>query len=449
MRTFAQKPQATQQTQSMLSGGAHARQRHEVNPIVHVPRRVGNQAVPRLLKNEDKERNTGLTGTASLHFGHEFSRIPLHPSTEGVLQAKLAVNTPGDNYEQEADHVAEQVMRMPEPRAQRMCAECQEEEQIPTKTIRRVYAVTPAPDSLRRKETETNALPAAPPIVSDVVAAAGRPLDPLAQSFMEPRFGHDFSHVQIHTGSRAAESARAVNAVAYTVGQHVVFAEGAYRPETDAGRRLIAHELTHVIQQGAADSSIRPDSENEFGDSTTLLADRGVQSYTRSDRRVQRQGACYCCISSVAIKNISRIDNATHMGHSFDFEINMARATEHGPRLDPECTLEWWEKTNVPAIPGHTPNTWTNMFQLLPTSPTFNPWNNRSTACDTNSTVTINDPPALGKRPGRTVTRTLEFNLKVKSGPGGTCANSEKSATATQVLAMVNGAPDWANSSFT
>ena len=134
------------------------------------------------------------------------------------------------------------------------------------------------------------------------------------------------------------------------------------------------------------------------------------------------------------------------MGHSFDFEISMAWSTKHGPRLEPECTLEWWEKTNVPAISGHTANTWTDMFRLLPTSPTFDPWNNRSTACDTNSTVTINDPPALGKRPGRTVTRTLEFDLKVKSGPGGTCANSEKSATATQVLTMVNAAPDWANS---
>jgi hypothetical protein len=365
------------------------------------------------------------------------------------LQAQLRVGPSDDPYEREADRVADTVMRMPEPSAQRMCTECEEEDQGAAGTIRRAYAATPSPASVRRQETKANAPADAPQIVSDVVSESGRPLDPLVRSFMEPRFGYDFSHVQIHTGTRAAESARAVNAVAYTVGRDVVFDEGAYRPETDAGRRLIAHELTHVIQQGTVDTGIQPDSEDEFGDSSTLHADRGLQPYTRSDRRVQRQEACYCCISSVAIKNISRIDNATHMGHSFDFEIKMARATEHGPRLDGECTLEWWEKISVPAIAGHPPNVWTDMFQLAPTSPTFNPWNNRPTACDTNSTVTINDPPSLGRRPGRTVTRTLEFDLKVKSGPGATCANSEKSATATQVLTMVNGAPDWASSSFT
>ena len=392
------------------------------HPLRQLQRLVGNQTVMRLMASD---RVVG-----------------------SHLQAQLRVGPSDDPCEREADYVADTVMRMPKPSVQRVCTECEEEDRITAGTIYRAYAATPSPANVRRQETDANTPTDDLQIVSDVVSETGCPLDPLVRSLMEPRFGHDFSHVQIHTGSRAAESAQAVNAVAYTVGRHVVFDEGAYRPETDAGRRLIAHELTHVIQQGSADTSIQPDSENEFGDSTTLHADRGLQPYTSSDRRVQRQEACYCCVSSVAIKNITRIDNAAHMGHSFDFEINTTRSTKHGPRLEPECTLEWWEKTNVPAISGHTANTWTNMFRLLPTSPTFDPWNNRSTACDTNSTVTINDPPALGKRPGRTVTRTLEFDLKVKSGPGGTCANSEKSTTATQVLTMVNGAPDWANSSL-
>jgi len=67
---------------------------------------------------------------------------------------------------------------------------------------------------------------------------------------MEPRFGHDFSQVRVHTDARAGESARAVDAVAYTVGPHVVFAEGQHRPDTNKGQRLLAHELTHVVQQG-------------------------------------------------------------------------------------------------------------------------------------------------------------------------------------------------------
>src|SRR5262249_29965020 len=77
----------------------------------------------------------------------------------------------------------------------------------------------------------------------------GQPLDAGTRAFMEPRFGHDFSQVRIHADERAAESARAVNALAYTVGRDVVFGEGRYEPGTSEGRRLLAHELTHVVQQ--------------------------------------------------------------------------------------------------------------------------------------------------------------------------------------------------------
>ncbi|HEX8243283.1 MAG TPA: DUF4157 domain-containing protein, partial [Longimicrobium sp.] len=89
----------------------------------------------------------------------------------------------------------------------------------------------------------------APPIVHHVLASPGRPLEAQARAFMEPRFGADFGGVRVHTDARAAESARAVNAVAYTVGRDVVFAEGRYQPATAEGRRLLAHELAHVLQQ--------------------------------------------------------------------------------------------------------------------------------------------------------------------------------------------------------
>jgi hypothetical protein len=267
------------------------------------------------------------------------------------------------------------------------------------------------------------------------------------RSFIEPRLGYDLSNVRIHTGTRAAESARAVNAVSYTVGQDIVFDEGAYRPDTDAGRRLIVHELAHVIQQGKADTGIQPITENGFG-TGTVHPNRILQPHARINLRVQRQRECYCCISSAAIRNISQIDTATQMGHRFDLEIGMERSTDYGPRLEPDCTLEWWEKTNEPYVDGMAPNTWTNMAQLLAVSPAFTPWKNRSPACDTYSTVTLTDSPKLAKGTGRTVTRTLEFDLKVTSGPGADCTESEQNATATQVLAMVNAAPDWANSSF-
>ncbi len=99
----------------------------------------------------------------------------------------------------------------------------------------------------------------APPIVHDVLRSPGRPLDDGVRSEMEPRFGHSFADVRVHADGRADESARAVEAAAYTVGRDVVFAAGRYAPASDAGRRLIAHELAHVVQQrGAASASLQP-----------------------------------------------------------------------------------------------------------------------------------------------------------------------------------------------
>lgn len=93
---------------------------------------------------------------------------------------------------------------------------------------------------------------AVPPIVDDVLSAPGRSLDPTVRRFMESRIGHDFSQVRVHADARAADSAAAVNALAYTVGQDIVFGPGRYAPQTSEGRRLLAHELTHVVQQRAS-----------------------------------------------------------------------------------------------------------------------------------------------------------------------------------------------------
>jgi hypothetical protein len=118
------------------------------------------------------------------------------------------------------------------------CAHCQEEENV------------------RRKESKT--APSArsdlaPPIVHEVLRSLGQPLDAETRNHFEPRFGGDFSNVRIHTDGRAAESARAIHAEAYTMGNDVVFGRGRYAPGTTEGQRLIAHELTHVVQQGGAE----------------------------------------------------------------------------------------------------------------------------------------------------------------------------------------------------
>ncbi|MCS6303123.1 MAG: DUF4157 domain-containing protein [Nitrospira sp.] len=113
--------------------------------------------------------------------------------------------------------------------------------------------------SLQRKTQHsglsTQQSDAVPPIVHEVLRSPGHTLDAPTRAFFEPRFGHDFSRVRVHTGGQAGESARAVSALAYTVGQDIVFASGAYAPHTTLGRQLLAHELTHTVQQDQAHSS--------------------------------------------------------------------------------------------------------------------------------------------------------------------------------------------------
>ena len=154
------------------------------------------------------------------------------------LQAKLRVNQPGDRYEHEADRVAEQVMRMP----------------LPSREDARRQS--PAMLTMqRRTDSATGDLTEAPAEVHGVVRSPGQPLDPATRSSMEQRFGHDFSQVRVHHDGAAGRSARMVNASAYTVGNHIVFGNGQLQPQASDGRRLLAHELTHVVQQGAAAAS--------------------------------------------------------------------------------------------------------------------------------------------------------------------------------------------------
>ena len=119
----------------------------------------------------------------------------------------------------------------------------------------------------------------APAAVHQVLRSPGRPLDAPTRSFMESRFRHDFSCVRLHTDAAAAESARAVNAQAYTVGRDIVFGAGGYAPGTRAGLRLLAHELTHVAQQGAASgAALSRLVVGEPGDAYEQEADRVAQS---------------------------------------------------------------------------------------------------------------------------------------------------------------------------
>lgn len=215
-----------------------------------------NTATPKLnqstnltlrLQPDTERREAESAGRASLRFGHDFARLSVLPAAAGVIQTRLVVNTPGDEYEREADRVSEQVMRTPEPQLQRACAcgggchKCQGEQTGQERERLQTKRVTPG-------DLGQTAVPST---VHEVLASPGQSLDSAARAFMEPRFGHDFSRVRVHSDAKAAESAQAVGALAYTVGRHVVFGNGAYQPAAPGGRRLLAHELAHVVQQHA------------------------------------------------------------------------------------------------------------------------------------------------------------------------------------------------------
>lgn len=148
------------------------------------------------------------------------------PSDLPVMQRKLSIGASNDPLEQEADRVAGQVLAAPShPNFIGM-----------RRTIRRF--------TTRSSEREEMV----PASVDHVLASPGASLDPELQADMSRRFGHDFSRVRIHSDAVAAQSAREVNGAAYTVGHNVVFGEGRFAPGTEKGRRLLAHELTHVVQ---------------------------------------------------------------------------------------------------------------------------------------------------------------------------------------------------------
>jgi len=206
---------------------------------------IGDQATRQTLSTHVEEPGVGLAASASPRLGYDFSRIPLYPPITRPIQAKLAINKPGDKYEQEADRISEHVMRVPDPQLHRPSAcdgtRCEGQTQQPVPEHGRLQKMGVESDDVG----ET----AAPPIVHDVLRSPGQPLDAPTRAYFEPRFGHDFSRVRVHTNSEAADSVRSVGALAYTVGPHMVFGAGRYQPHTVAGRQLVAHELVHVMQQ--------------------------------------------------------------------------------------------------------------------------------------------------------------------------------------------------------
>lgn len=179
------------------------------------------------------------------------------PRCTPAVQSKLKVGAPGDIYEREADRVAEQVMRMPQPVVQKQPEE--EEEMLQTKPVEISPLVQRQTEEEGEEEEETIQPKQASlqtPLVSPSLEShihsmkgKGQHLPASTRAFFEPRFGYDFFRVKVHADSEASEVAQATNARAFTVGRDIAFGAGQYAPETTEGRNLLAHELTHTIQQ--------------------------------------------------------------------------------------------------------------------------------------------------------------------------------------------------------
>jgi hypothetical protein len=226
------------------------------------------------------------------------------------FQAKLTVGPTDDVYEREADAVADKVMRMTD--------EAQVSPKISPLAVQRKCEHCMAEEDLQRKPGNANQVHEAPSIVNDTLANGGHSLDGDTRSFMESRFGYDFSGVKIHTGTVAAKSAQSVNALAYTSGNNIVFNQHQYSPATEHGRRLLAHELTHVVQQsGAPAASVQrqevtgedagPDIMDEEADveveEETTQADEMARGKRRRGSSICAAGACPQGKQSRVIRN--------------------------------------------------------------------------------------------------------------------------------------------------
>lgn len=218
------------------------------------------------------------------------------------VQTKLTVGQPNDRYEQEADRVADQVMSMPDPKLQRQPENEEEEETLQTKPLAdQITPLVQRQESPLEEEEETvqakckegeviqrmcpegeqemaqrqpmegeedeelqakskaGEVPSVTPNLESRINSlkdGGQPLNTEARSFFEPRFGHDFSSVRVHQGGQATDISRSINARAFTMGSNVVFGAGEYSSDSSSGRSLLAHELTHVVQQNHDQRSI-------------------------------------------------------------------------------------------------------------------------------------------------------------------------------------------------
>ena len=268
--------------------------------------------------------NRAVGSPAPFNTGFDFEEI-------GILQPKLSVSQPGDIYEQEADVIAEQVMRMSAEKPiappllrnkeniDRKCAACEMKEEDEEKIL----------DISRKPSTSSN-LEATDEVGSEINSlklGSGSSLDANTSEFMEQRFGYNFGHVRVHTGKDAETSAQKVSALAYTIGSDIVFGKGQYAPGTSDGKRLLAHELAHVVQQG-------------------LGASHSLQRQEATCHSIAYDPLTQCCC-----------DGLVTTGQCTGAAAGCAHHTSRDNEYDGCSVPAWLERPNLKDNPGQLPNT--------------------------------------------------------------------------------------------
>ena len=208
---------------------------------------------------------------------HQFENVKLFPHSSPPIQTKLTVNDPGDKYEQEADSVADKVMGDGDNlQIQRKCSSCEDDD----KKVQRKPASTGITPLVQTKGGDGAV---ATPALSNKIADTqgnGSSLDNATGAFMSDRFGVDFGSVKIHADNESAKMNRELNARAFTTGNDIYFNEGEYNPGSGKGKRLLAHELTHVVQQN---STVKNNAIQRDGDGDAKAAEAAAALAKKKD----------------------------------------------------------------------------------------------------------------------------------------------------------------------
>lgn len=267
-----------------------------------------------------------------------------------VFQPKLTVNQPNDRYEQEADIMADKVMMKPSSgyetaffkpagisSIQRKCDHCKED-----KKLRKKSEGTPDPSV------------EAPSAVHDVLSSESQPLDGITRQFMESGFGYDFSNVKIHNSAMAAKSAQSINSHAFTSGNHIVFNRNQYDPQTEAGRKLLAHELTHVVQQnskGPSDIQRQPEAPRYYTFTTSDYVQHVIDalSQTNTIAGVGDPAIAYTILNGLELPQLTDVLLQIGMNN-----INILTGYQSPPHVNGVRTELYVKATRLVLMPSGT-----------------------------------------------------------------------------------------------